>query len=147
MLAVFDSIDGAAGAVSTIIRSRIIPTTLEFMDHSSLQCVEDQFSLGIPTEAEAVLIIELDGEKELVEKQVGRINELIRPLGLISFKAAADAEAESREGPSAHVSGTQKVNPEANEDIVARSVWILSVKAGTNTASHVNFGPVMETSM
>jgi glycolate oxidase len=91
MLAVFDSIDGAAGAVSTIIRSRIIPTTLEFMDHSALQCVENQFSLGIPAEAEAVLIMELDGEKELVEKQVGRIGELIRPLGLISFKAAADA--------------------------------------------------------
>ena len=121
MLAVFDSIDGAAGAVSTIIRSRIIPTTLEFMDHSALKCVEDQFSLGIPAEAEAVLIIELDGEKELVEKQVERIGELIRPLGLISFKAAADAaEAEELWKARRLISpALRKVNPDkVNEDIV-----------------------------
>ncbi len=91
MLAVFNSIDGAAGAISTIIRSRIIPATLEFMDHSALRCVEAQFNLGIPSDAEAVLIIELDGGREMVVKQVALIHELIRPLGLISFKAAADA--------------------------------------------------------
>jgi glycolate oxidase len=121
MLAVFDSIDGAAGAVSTIIRGRIIPTTLEFLDHSALRCVENQFKLGIPAEAQAVLIIELDGEQELVEKQVGRISELIRPLGLISFKAAADAaEAEELWKARRLVSpALKKVNPDkVNEDIV-----------------------------
>ena len=40
MLTVFDSIDGAAKAVSTIIGGKIIPTTLEFMDYATLQCVE-----------------------------------------------------------------------------------------------------------
>jgi glycolate oxidase len=121
MLAVFDSIDGAAGAVATIIRGRIIPTTLEFLDHSALRCVENQFNLGIPAEAQAVLIIELDGEQELVEKQVGRIRELIRPLGLISFKAAANAaEAEELWKARRLVSpALKKVNPDkVNEDIV-----------------------------
>jgi glycolate oxidase len=121
MLAVFDSIDGAAGAVAAIIRGRIIPATLEFMDHSALQCVESQFSLGIPAEAEAVLIIELDGESELVEKQTERIGQLIQPLGLIDFKAAADAaEAEGLWKARRLVSpALKKVNPDKiNEDIV-----------------------------
>lgn len=121
MLAVFDAIDGAAAAVSTIIRGRILPATLEFMDHSALQCVEKQFSLGIPTNARAVLIIELDGDQELVEKQVERIGELIGPLGLISFKAAADAaEAEELWKARRLMSpALKKVNPDkVNEDIV-----------------------------
>ena len=48
MLTIFDSIDGAAKAVSTIIGAKIIPTTLEFMDYATLQCVEKRFNLGIP---------------------------------------------------------------------------------------------------
>lgn len=121
MLAIFDSIDGAAGAVAAIIRGRIIPTTLEFLDHSALKCVEGEFSLGIPAAARAVLLIELDGEKELVERQAGRIGELIRPLGLIEFKAAADAaEAEELWKARRLVSpALRKVNPDKiNEDIV-----------------------------
>src|ERR1035437_7624504 len=57
MLAVFDSIDGAATAVSTIIKGKIIPTTLEFLDHATLQCVDRRFNLGMPADARAVLII------------------------------------------------------------------------------------------
>jgi glycolate oxidase len=121
MLAIFDSIDGAAGAVAAIIRGRIIPTTLEFLDHSALKCVEGEFSLGIPAAARAVLLIELDGEKELVERQAARIGDLIRPLGLIEFKAAADAaEAEELWKARRLVSpALRKVNPDKiNEDIV-----------------------------
>lgn len=121
MLAVFDSIEGAAAAVATIIRGRIIPTTLEFMDHSALKCVESQFSLGISAAAEAVLIIELDGERDVVEKQTARIGQLIRPLGLIDFKPAATAaEAEELWKARRLMSpALKKVNPDKiNEDIV-----------------------------
>lgn len=121
MLAVFDSIDGAADAVAAVIRGRIIPTTLEFLDYSALACVEGEFSLGIPPEARAVLLIELDGEKELVEKQASRIGELMRPLGLLDFRAAADAaEAEGLWKARRLVSpALRKVNPDKiNEDIV-----------------------------
>jgi glycolate oxidase len=121
MLAIFESIDGAASAVAAIIRGRIIPATLEFMDRSALQCVENQFRLGIPENAGAVLIIELDGESDPVEKQTVRIEELIRSLGLISFKAAADrAEAEELWKARRLMSpALRKVNPDKiNEDIV-----------------------------
>jgi glycolate oxidase len=121
MLTIFDSIDGAATAVSTIIKGKIIPTTLEFMDHATLQCVDRRFNLGLPAAGRAVLIIEVDGDKDLIEKQANLIHELIKPLGLLEFKVAKDA-AESEQiwkvrrlvSPS-----LRDVNPDKyNEDIV-----------------------------
>jgi glycolate oxidase len=121
MLTIFDSIDGAAKAVSTIIGNKIIPATLEFMDYATLQCVERRFNLGIPTEGRAVLLIEVDGDRDLIEKQAARIQELITPFGLVQFRAAKD-DAESEElwrvrrlvSPSLRDIGSTKYN----EDIV-----------------------------
>jgi glycolate oxidase len=92
ILAIFDSIDGAANAVSAIIKAKVIPTTLEFMDHATLQCVDRRFNLGLPEEGKAVLIIEVDGDGELIEKQAGLIHGLITPFGLVQFRVARDAE-------------------------------------------------------
>jgi glycolate oxidase len=121
MLTIFDSIDGAAKAVSTIIGARIIPTTLEFMDYATLQCVDRRFNLGIPPEGRAVLIIEVDGDRELIEKQAARIQELIAPLGLVQCKVAKDAaESEALWRVRRLVSPSLRdVNPtKYNEDIV-----------------------------
>lgn len=121
MLTIFDSIDGAARAVSTIIGNKIIPTTLEFMDHATLQCVDRRFDMGLPAEGRAVLIIEVDGDRELIEKQADRIHELIKPLGLVQFRVAQNAaEAESIWKVRRLVSPSLRdVNPDKyNEDIV-----------------------------
>jgi len=121
MLTIFDSIDGAAQAVSTIIGAKIIPTTLEFMDYATLQCVEKRFNLGIPPEGRAVLLIEVDGDLELIEKQAARIHDLIKPLGLVQFRAAKDnAESEALWKVRRLVSPSLRdVNPHKfNEDIV-----------------------------
>ncbi|SNB47326.1 FAD-binding oxidoreductase [Geobacter sp. DSM 9736] len=121
MLTIFDSIDGAAKAVSTIIGNKIIPTTLEFMDHATLQCVDRRFSLGLPATARAVLLIEVDGDKELIERQAARIRELVQPLGLVECKMARDAaESEQLWRVRRLVSPSLRdVNPDKyNEDIV-----------------------------
>ena len=121
MLTIFDSIDGAAKAVSVIIGAKIIPTTLEFMDYATLQCVEKRFSLGIPPEGRAVLLIEVDGDRDLIEKQAARIHDLIAPLGLVQFRAAKDnAESEALWKVRRLVSPSLRdVNPDKyNEDIV-----------------------------
>jgi glycolate oxidase len=121
MLTVFDSIDGAARAVSTIIGARIIPTTLEFMDYATLQCVDKRYNLGIPPQGRAVLIIEVDGDRDLIEKQAARIQELIAPLGLVQCKVAKDAaESEALWRVRRLVSPTlREINPtKYNEDIV-----------------------------
>ncbi len=61
MLAVFDTLDGASRSVSGIIAEGIIPATLEMMDNTTIRAVEKHLSAGYPVDAEAVLLIELDG--------------------------------------------------------------------------------------
>ncbi|MSM40150.1 MAG: FAD-binding protein [Geobacter sp.] len=121
MLTIFDSIDGAAKAVSTIIGNKIIPTTLEFMDHATLQCVDRRFKMGLPASARAVLLIEVDGDRELIERQAARIQELVKPLGLVECKVAKDAaESDALWKVRRLVSPSLRdVNPDKyNEDIV-----------------------------
>ena len=77
--------------------------------------------MGIPPEGRAVLIIEVDGDRDLIEKQAARIQELIAPLGLVQCKVAKDAaESEALWKVRRLVSPSLRdVNPtKYNEDIV-----------------------------
>jgi glycolate oxidase len=120
MLAIFPEITQAAKTVSEIIRSKIIPSTLEFMDNATIRCVEDYLHMGLPVEAGALLLIEVDGEKEVIEKQVRQIDELCRKGGAERIEIAKDeAEREmlwkARRSISAAI---VKLNPtKVNEDI------------------------------
>jgi glycolate oxidase len=149
MLVLFDSIDGAARAVSTIIGHKIIPTTLEFMDSRTLECVRQATSLEVPRGAQAVLIIEVDGDQEFLAKQVKRIADLIQPLGVVETRiATSHAESEALWQIRRSVSASlRKVNPDKyNEDIcvprskvpeMIRKVHAISEKYGIPI---VNFG-------
>ena len=61
MLGVFDSVDDATQAISEIIGAGIIPAALEMMDQGILVAVEEAFHFGFPLDAEAILLIEVDG--------------------------------------------------------------------------------------
>ncbi len=120
MLVLFDSIDGAAKAVSAIIGNRIIPTTLEFMDGRTIDCVRQATDLQLPDTARAVLIIEVDGDKEFLAKQAQKIVEIVQPLGVVENRIAETPEESEalwqiRRSVSASL---RKVNPDKfNEDI------------------------------
>ncbi len=120
MLVLFDSIDGAAQAVSAIIGKRIIPATLEFMDGRTIDCVRQATDLQVPEAARALLIIEVDGDKEFLAKQARKIADIIQPLGVVETRiaeTAAESEAlwQIRRSVSASL---RKVNPDKfNEDI------------------------------
>src|SRR5947199_308821 len=60
LLAVFESVDAASEAVSGIIAAGIVPAALEMMDRLILQALEQAYHIGLPTDAGAVLLIELD---------------------------------------------------------------------------------------
>lgn len=92
MLIAFASIEGAAQAVSAIIRGKIIPTTLEFMDASAIDCVRKATPLDLPKACQAVLIVEVDGAREQLDGQAERILEIIQPLGVVETRIAATAE-------------------------------------------------------
>lgn len=149
MLVQFTSIDGAARAVSDIIRARIIPATLEFMDAATIDCVGQATGIEIPSGCKAVLIIEVDGDPEFLEPQARRILEITQPLGVVDVRVA-DTSEESEDlwkvrqlvSPS-----LRKLNPDKfNEDIVVprsrvpemiRTLEEISLKHGVPIA---NFG-------
>ncbi len=145
----FDSIDGAAQAVSNIIRNRIIPTTLEFMDGRTLDCVRQATGLQVPDAARAVLIIEVDGDREFLDKQAQKIVEIIQPLGVVETRIAetpAESEAlwQIRRSVSASL---RKVNPDKfNEDIcvprskVPEMIRRIDAISAKHSVAIVNFG-------
>ena len=73
LLAIFKKLYDAGKAVSSIMKGKILPSALEFMDIMSIRCVEESLNLGIPEEAEALLLIEIDGDKGSVERHVEEV--------------------------------------------------------------------------
>src|SRR5215217_879219 len=93
MLALYDRIEDAADTVSAIIAARIIPCTLEFLDRMTAGCVEDYAHVGLPTDCDAVLLMETDGHPAAVADESERMAAIAREHGAREVRAARD-EAE-----------------------------------------------------
>jgi glycolate oxidase len=91
LLATFSRMEAAAEAVSAIIAARIIPCTLEFLDRTTLRCVEAFTAVGLPTDADAVLLIECDGHPAAVADDASRIEGLLHAHGATTLRRARDA--------------------------------------------------------
>jgi glycolate oxidase len=93
--ATFASIDDASQAVSQVIAAGIVPAALELMDRGILDAVEAAFALGVPKEAAAVLIIEIDGPESgldpLLEQVIG-ICRTWNPGEILQAKTPAERE-------------------------------------------------------
>ncbi|MBZ4643788.1 MAG: linked oxidase domain protein [Deferribacteraceae bacterium] len=63
MLVIYDDIIKACETVSEIIAAKILPATLELLDNFTIKTVEDATKIGLPTAADALLLIELDGHE------------------------------------------------------------------------------------
>jgi glycolate oxidase len=91
LLATFAAMDAAAETVSAIIAAKIIPCTLEFLDRKTIRCVEDYAHVGLPLDAEALLLIETDGHPAAVADEIARIEALARQHGATNVRRARDA--------------------------------------------------------
>ncbi len=96
LLATYARMEAAAETVSAIIAARIIPCTLEFLDRKTLQCVEDYAHVGLPRDADAVLLMETDGHPAAVADEIARIEEIARAHGATRVVRAADAAEATR---------------------------------------------------
>ena len=96
MMAVFESMEKASETVAAIIANRIVPATLEFMDNYTIRAVEDFSKAGLPTDAAAMLLVELDGHAAQVEEDAERVESLCRTMGAISTRVARDAAERDR---------------------------------------------------
>jgi glycolate oxidase len=92
MMVVFRQVEDAAATVSKIISSKIVPSTLEFMDNASIQCVEDYLTIGLPRDAGALLLIEVDGDREILPKYVQKIDEITSEVNRYEIRVARDEE-------------------------------------------------------
>ena len=93
MLAIYDRMEDAAETVSAIIAAKIIPCTLEFLDRMTIRCVEDYARIGLPTDCEALLLMETDGHPAAVADEAARMEVIARAHGAREIKSARD-EAE-----------------------------------------------------
>lgn len=88
ILGVFDDVDKAGRAIASIIRNKIIPATLEIMDNVTIQTVENFVHAGLPMDAEAVLLVEVDGYKEVVEREAVLVEQILKEEQAIEVKIA-----------------------------------------------------------
>jgi glycolate oxidase len=92
LLAIYDTLKDAANTVSDIIEDGIIPATLEMLDKLTIEAVEASVHAGYPLDAEAVLLIELDGLKDGMERLADRIIELCKKNKVRDVKAAKNED-------------------------------------------------------
>jgi glycolate oxidase len=81
VLVAFDDVGTAAKVVSDIIASGVIPSTLEYMDQVTINAVEDYKGAGLPRDAEAVLLIETDGNAKAAKEEANKIISLCEKAG------------------------------------------------------------------
>jgi glycolate oxidase len=94
MVATFAQMDAAAQCVSDIIAAQIIPCTLEFLDRTTIHCVEVFAKVGLPLDCEALLLMETDGHPAAVAEEAAKMEELARKNGAMEVRVAKD-EAEA----------------------------------------------------
>ncbi len=81
MIATFAALPGAGRSIAEIISNKIIPATLEIMDNYTIRTVESFAKLGLPVEAEAIILAEVDGDADTVERDAAKMEEILRANG------------------------------------------------------------------
>jgi glycolate oxidase len=90
MVAVYKTVEQASETVAAIIADRFVPATLELLDNFTIRAVESYSKAGLPVDAGALLLIEVDGHPGQVEEDGQRVEEICRETGADSVKVATD---------------------------------------------------------
>ncbi len=91
-LAYFSDIRTAGAAVSKIIAAKIIPSTMEIMDRTTINCIEDYVNIGLPREMAAMLLIEVDGHPAMVAEEAAGVQAILEEVRAAEVHIARDAE-------------------------------------------------------
>ncbi len=91
MMATFNSMQAASETVAAIIAAKIVPATLEIMDNFTIRAVENFRHAGLPTEAAALLLIEVDGHPAQVADEAELVEQICHEHGATKLKVARDA--------------------------------------------------------
>jgi glycolate oxidase len=88
----YKHLEDAGATGSKIFDMGILPVAFEILDNVFINIIEDYAHIGLPKEAEALILIEVDGPLGAVEEQVEQINKACQELGAIDIKVARTAE-------------------------------------------------------
>src|SRR5690606_21837924 len=94
MLAYFDKLTDSAKAVSDIVAAHIVPSMMEFLDNTTINCVEDFTHIGLPRNSDAILLLEVDGRGSVVEEDAELIINILKKNNA-SFVRKAESVEES----------------------------------------------------
>ncbi|BBO92177.1 FAD-binding oxidoreductase [Desulfosarcina ovata] len=96
LLAAFGAMEAAAQTIADVIKSGIIPTTMEFMDKHCIRAVTQYQDTGLPVDAEAVLLIEVDGTPHAIETGIKRVQAVCTANRALSVDVARDVADQER---------------------------------------------------
>ena len=92
-LVTFPRLDEVGEAIQHILLSGVLPSTIELMDQTTINTVEEYAHLGLPIEAEALLLIEVDGKTaEEVDRDIQSVADVCRTAGASDVQVPCDAE-------------------------------------------------------
>ena len=96
MMAIFSEVKRASQAVAGIIAAHVVPCTLEFMDNATINYVEDYVNIGLPRDAAAILLIEVDGHPAQVADEAVSVEKVLKDSGALEVVVAKDAAEKTR---------------------------------------------------
>jgi len=91
-LAVFDKRQMAVEAVTRVLRQRLQPRTLEYIDRTAIRCVNEYLKTGLPVDAGGMLLIETDGSEQAARDEMEKIQAVCTALGARGFSTAHTPE-------------------------------------------------------
>jgi glycolate oxidase len=90
LMAVFLNLVDAGRAITKILTSGILPSKMELMDRASIIAVENYQPMGLPTEAEAIILLELDGHPLAIKEEITKAEQLCFSVGASNVKIPKD---------------------------------------------------------
>lgn len=96
LMAAFSGVEQAADCVADIIGSGVLPAGLEMMDKLAIEAAEAFIGAGYPTDAQALLLCELDGSEAGLKLLIEKVRQVMGKSGSIDVQVATDAEQRAR---------------------------------------------------
>lgn len=117
-MGIFSSVNEAMNAVYKTMASGITPVAMEFLDNLTIRAVEQTFNKGLPVDAGALLVTDVDGNLEVdLDFQLSQIEKVFKENGCYEFKIAKDKDeaadlwfARRNASPALSVYGSKKLN-------------------------------------
>ncbi len=91
-MAIFPRLEDATQTVTNLLGSGILPSTIEIMDNTTIRVVEEYLKMGLPVEAGAILIVEVDGREEAILPEIEQVGRVCERSGASEVKVATTAE-------------------------------------------------------